>query len=279
MLASLRKFLWVMGAALLLANSSVRAAGMSPDPTGIWYDPAQPGWGMSITQQGDTMFVVLFLYDQGHEPTWLVASNVIDTGQTVNFLVGEAFAGNLFRTTGPFFEVPSDVTPLAITPAGNIQLAYIGGTNNISLMYRVDGVTVTKTVQPQTWRSNVADLLGTFTGGVFLVAPSPPCAEPLAITPQFATFTVLQGSTPDTVKMTWGTGIDTLCTMTGAYTQQGQLGSLAGPLKCGPVPSPSTNVGTLTISAMSVGKFGFSGAALLQSPTCTHAGTAGGVKS
>jgi hypothetical protein len=278
MLASLRKFLWVMGAALLLANSSVRAAGMSPDPTGIWYDPAQPGWGMSITQQGDTLFVVLFLYDQGHEPTWLVASNVIDTGQTVNFLVGEAFAGNLFRTTGPFFETPSDATPLAITPAGNIQLAYIGGTSNISLMYRVDGVTVTKTVQPQTWRSNVADLLGTFSGGVFLNAPSA-CQAQEAITPQFATFTIVQGSTADTVKMTWGTGIDTVCAMTGTYVQQGQRGSLAGPVQCGPVPNPSTDVGTLTISAMSVGPFGFSGAAVLQSGSCTHAGTAGGVRS
>ncbi|HEX7558948.1 MAG TPA: hypothetical protein VF386_07105, partial [Usitatibacter sp.] len=137
--------------------------------------------------------------------------------------------------------------------------------------------TVNKSVQPQTWRSSVADLIGTFSGGVFLDAPSP-CQAQLAIAPQFSAFTIVQGSTPDAVQMTWGTGIDTLCVMTGTYTQQGRLASLVGPVKCGPVPNPVADAGTLTISQMTVGRYGFSGAAVLQSGSCTHFGTAGGVK-
>ena len=44
-----RKMIAVSFWALSLAVPSVHAAGMTPDPTGIWYDPAQPGWGMGIT--------------------------------------------------------------------------------------------------------------------------------------------------------------------------------------------------------------------------------------
>ena len=99
----LRSIPRVLGILLALACSSAARRADDPDPTGMWYDPGQPGWGVSVTQQGETIFVVLFVYDANHNPQWFVASNVVDTGQFVNTLVGEAYAGPLYRTNGASF--------------------------------------------------------------------------------------------------------------------------------------------------------------------------------
>src|SRR5664279_1199043 len=116
MQAFLRKAIAVSLWALSLAIPSVHAAGMTPDPTGIWYDPAQPGWGMGITQQGDTIFAVLFVYDASHKPTWLVASNVVDTGIELDPVGGQVFSGPLYRTSGPFLSLIHISEPTRRTP-------------------------------------------------------------------------------------------------------------------------------------------------------------------
>ena len=40
------------------------------DRTGSWFDPANSGWGFSLTEQGDVFGGVLFTYDAAGEPTW-----------------------------------------------------------------------------------------------------------------------------------------------------------------------------------------------------------------
>src|SRR5271154_2141263 len=122
---SARRIAAVALTSLCLAAPLANATRMTPDPTGMWYDPAQPGWGMSITQQGETIFVALFVYDANHNPEWFVASDVVDSGAVVNFLVGEAYAGTLYKTTGPAYAQPSDTTAFSATPVGTIQLAYV----------------------------------------------------------------------------------------------------------------------------------------------------------
>ncbi|HEX3096798.1 MAG TPA: hypothetical protein VHQ02_03725 [Usitatibacter sp.] len=34
--------------------TSVAHAAITPDPTGLWFDPAETGWGLGVAQQGDT---------------------------------------------------------------------------------------------------------------------------------------------------------------------------------------------------------------------------------
>ena len=77
-----RNILRILGTVVSLAIGTVQAAPMTPDPTGMWYDPANPGWGLSVTEQGETLFVALFIYDANHKPAWYVASNVVDSGCT-----------------------------------------------------------------------------------------------------------------------------------------------------------------------------------------------------
>jgi uncharacterized secreted protein with C-terminal beta-propeller domain len=40
------------------------------DRTGHWFAPAQQGWGLSLTEQGDVIGGVLFAYNAAGEPTW-----------------------------------------------------------------------------------------------------------------------------------------------------------------------------------------------------------------
>lgn len=47
------------------------------DYTGMWTRTDSPGWGFSITSQGDTTVVLSFLYDQAGDPRWVNSSNAI----------------------------------------------------------------------------------------------------------------------------------------------------------------------------------------------------------
>lgn len=40
------------------------------DRTGSWFDPRNPGWGLTLTEQGDVLGGVLFTYDAAGAPTW-----------------------------------------------------------------------------------------------------------------------------------------------------------------------------------------------------------------
>ncbi len=72
----------------------------------LWWNPAESGWGINLTQQGSTIFAVWFTYDQSGNPLWL---SVTATPQ------GGAYAGTLYQASGPPFDAvpfnPANVDP------------------------------------------------------------------------------------------------------------------------------------------------------------------------
>ena len=44
--------------------------GKEVDHSGLWFDPSNPGWGLSITEQGPFNGAALFYYDLAGNPTW-----------------------------------------------------------------------------------------------------------------------------------------------------------------------------------------------------------------
>ncbi len=42
----------------------------APDRTGIYFDPAEPGWGLSVTTEGDARGALLYYYAADGEPRW-----------------------------------------------------------------------------------------------------------------------------------------------------------------------------------------------------------------
>lgn len=129
-------------------NASTSAA--APNFQALWYaSPAEsePGWGVNIAHQGDTLFATWFTYD-ADGPMWLVMSN----GAKVS---GNLYRGSLYRTTGPVFSA----TPF--TPA-NVRLNEVGtasfdfsneGAGTFS--YTVNGVSGSKPITRQVFSSPV----------------------------------------------------------------------------------------------------------------------------
>lgn len=43
------------------------------DHSGTWFDPSNPGWGFSLTDQGDVLGAIIYTYDAAGTPTWLAS--------------------------------------------------------------------------------------------------------------------------------------------------------------------------------------------------------------
>lgn len=126
----------------------VYSAVSTPNYTALWWNPGEPGWGLNVSHQGDTLFATLFTYARDGAALWLVASNLARQPDG-------SFSGALLRTSGPpFNHVPW--TPISISDVGTMSLRFPDHGTAI-LTYTFGGVTVTKWMARQ--------LLGTCTPG------------------------------------------------------------------------------------------------------------------
>jgi hypothetical protein len=266
-------------------GSAQAAAAVSPDPAGLWYDPAESGWGLSISQQGDKLFAVLFVYDTANRPVWYVASD-IDTSSGTVFTPLFTVSGKLYRTAGPWFGGVFDPHAVTVTEVGTLTLRFAQPTPQpLGVSYIIDGTTVEKIAQPQTFGTSASDLVGNFEGGLQIMGrSSTACADPGLAPPASVAFK-FQGTATGLgqFRFLWGR-VDTFCAASGSYTQKGQLGSLSGRVGCAAkgntdissVPAPDDP--QLQLDNLVINEHGFSGAATVQSGTCTYSGSFGGVR-
>jgi len=112
-----------------------------------WNSPpeSEPGWGINIAHQGDTLFATLFSYGADGRGTWFVMSDGKREAGT------RRYSGTLFRTTGPVFNA-SPWTPATAQPVGTMSLAFTDG-NRGQLDYTVNGVAVAKRIERQVFAS------------------------------------------------------------------------------------------------------------------------------
>ncbi|MEO8738826.1 MAG: hypothetical protein ABI537_03880 [Casimicrobiaceae bacterium] len=112
-----------------------------------WAAPAgsEAGWGVNVTHQGDTLFATWFTYGHDGKPLWLSAT-------AVKSAFG-GFAGNLYRTTGPAFDVtPFDSSRVLRAAVGTARFTFTDGNSGI-FAYTVDGVARAKAITRQVFRS------------------------------------------------------------------------------------------------------------------------------
>ena len=100
--------------------------------TDLWWGGAsQNGWGVAITQQGDTAFAVWYTYDEQGRATWFV----VPDGR-VNASGG--FDGTIYRTTGaPWIGVGYDASRFVASPAGTFSFA-VGSDGNATMRYKIE---------------------------------------------------------------------------------------------------------------------------------------------
>ena len=273
----------LVAAAALCASAIAHASGMSPDPTGLWWVPQESGWGLSLVQQSNVVVAVLFVYDDAQRPAWYVATTS-DTGVHLDPIGEEIFGGTLYRTSGPWFSGPFDPRAVNATAVGTLQIAYVPASTgkNIALSYSVNGVSVAKTMQPQTWGTTVGPIRGVYSGGfAFPSVPLPVDCNALAdLFRAPSSFNVVDGGTlpGDQLTIGWGTGVDTVCDIHGTYVQRGRLGRLDGYLSCQPVGFPPSTDMTITLSDIDANENGFHAVATLRRSHCTYVGRFGGVR-
>ena len=210
-------------AALLVCLSApfASATTVPTDFTDMWWIPAESGWGANVIQQGDTLFITLFVYGTNGQPTWFVGPATTYQGTVGN---AQRFTGTLYQVTGPYFGAP-------LFDRNNVNVREVGAITflaplvaSATLSYSVDGVNVTKELARQTWRtenlagSYIGATIGTFTG----------CASNGAnIT--VASYGVTQNGTAVTLTEV---SSSYTCTYTGTLTQTGRMGSITGAGTC-----------------------------------------------
>jgi len=256
-----------LAAALLVAAVAlpVQATTFATDASDLWWNPAENGWGVNVAQQADTLFLTFFVYSPPGNPTWYVASSVSYVGTTNGSVV---YSGALYQTDGTWFGSVWNPSAFGFRQVGTVTFS-MDSVSTATLAYTVDGVSVSKRIERQTWLFN--DISGSYLGAT--AGTWSGCAvngyveEPgtLSITQ------TISGTTSNAVlTFTYAGGT---CTYSGPYTQAGRMGSIAGTYSC----SDGTG-GSFTGLEIEGNISGVTARGILQSGSCTWFGRIGGLR-
>ena len=119
----------------------------------LYYDPQQPGSGVSVVQQLETAFITLYTYGADGRPTWLVASDarVIAYASPGGLPV---FSGTLYKTEGSYHGGPYEPSKSKVIPVGTVSVEALDR-DRLRLHYTAEGVSVVREVQRYTFAQPV----------------------------------------------------------------------------------------------------------------------------
>ena len=111
-----------------------------------WAGPQENGWGLSISQQGSTLFVVLYIYDAAGKPQWVVMP---DARWNTAF---DSVSGSLYQPTGsPLSNY--DASRFVVGAAVGTATIDFASTSSATLRYTVNGASGNKTITRQVFGS------------------------------------------------------------------------------------------------------------------------------
>ncbi|MBL8524465.1 MAG: hypothetical protein JNN20_12310 [Betaproteobacteria bacterium] len=122
---------------------------LTNDYTDLWWNPAESGWGMNITQKGNNMFVAWYGYDTNGRPLFATMP-----GGT--FSDARTFTSRFYTTTGPWFgSTPFDSSRVAAQDVGSAELNFLNR-DNATFTFTIRGVTQTKNITRQRFGGDVS---------------------------------------------------------------------------------------------------------------------------
>jgi hypothetical protein len=273
-----RLFRRLAAAVALAASIGAHAAtAVVNDVTDLWFNPDESGWGVNLIQQANVAFATLFVHDEDGRAHWFVGSELDAAPASAGKPV--VFVGKLYETTGPVFSASAfDPAKVTVREVGRMTFEFPFRTTPASLVsigrltYTVDGVTVVKQVQRQTWAFN--DLSGQYYGvRVTQISPATPGCSTRVGTQVFDSIDLAHLGGSLAMTATHGSPVDESCRYTGAYVQEGHMGTLGGTYSC----SSGAN-GTFTLSQMEGGRNGFFAAYAATDRTCLVVGNFSAVR-
>lgn len=114
---------------------------------GLWWNaPAQsePGWGVSFTHQGNTIYATWFTYDERGKPWWLAAVMQPQIG------VGLMYGGDLYAFDGPPLGSKFDSARVSGNLVGDATVWLADGNRGV-FTTTVGGYTQSKRIERQIW--------------------------------------------------------------------------------------------------------------------------------
>ena len=113
--------------------------------TGLWWNPSESGWGMSLTEHGNTIFAAIYTYDQTGQPSWYVMSNC--------HLSANSCSGTLFNVTGGSPPTaPWNGSARVVTAVGSGTLVF-ADSNAAVFTFTVNGITNVKAITREIFAS------------------------------------------------------------------------------------------------------------------------------
>lgn len=260
----MRKFFAALAASFALAAPATHANTVTTDFTDLWWVSTESGWGANVIQQQDILFVTLFVYGPNNAPIWYVGSAIQYQGlQSGQF----TFTGPLYQTSGPYFGA-STFNPASVTNRQVGALTFrTASSSTATITYTVDGVSVIKNVERQTFR--LQDFGGSYRGAT--IGTYAGCTSGNGPYESPAIFTVTQNQRSIQVHEA-GSGYT--CTYLGAYEPSGNAGNASGSGTCSDGFAQNW-----TASEMKVGLDGFTAAFTGRiGASCVFTGRIGGVR-
>jgi hypothetical protein len=113
-----------------------------PPYSGIWWGgPLQDGWGLSVEQQGETVFATWYTYGADFEPVWFY----MPAGQKA---ANGKYTGTLYRTTGsPWAGFHYDGRTTQSIAVGTMELQFATDAKSGTMTSVVDGRTIVNPIQ------------------------------------------------------------------------------------------------------------------------------------
>jgi len=189
-----------------------------------WWTPSESGWGASVLQQRDVLFIDLFVYGSDGRPTWFTVAAFLQPA-TGNGHV--TFLGDLYINAGPWYGSTFNPAVVANRRVGTLTFD-ADSSDSATMTYSVDGVLVTKSVTRQLWAYE--DFTGSYSGGVIYDLAQCANAASNGHVEELGNVTVSQ-TTNTVFNMTTQSGT-TSCTWGGTYSQLGHMGSVVGTYSC-----------------------------------------------
>ena len=183
----------------------------SADLTDLWWNPAEPGWGVTFVQAENFIFATFFLYDAATKPTWY-------TGQMSRDSNG-IWSGPLYLTSGSYFGAPYNVAMRGTTQVGMVTFTPSNESAG-ALTYNVGTVAVAKPLQRQSLQA--IQFGGTYIGAAVVDTYNCTDNRPVSTARRFVDASASQGAGGATqINFSFTTG--GTCSFNGLAVQSGRL--------------------------------------------------------
>ncbi len=261
-----KRFAFVAIAGLMI-SASAAAQNLGTSLTDLWWNPAEPGWGVTIDHQQNFMFMTFYVYRADGSPYWVTASlqKVGTSGLGTTPIV---FSGTVYESHGPYFGAAYSAA------ATNNPVGTITFTGNswvtATIQYSVNGVAVTKQVERITLQT--VDYSAEYDGAMqYQTFNCTSTAKNGLLVTDFGKLTIAQSG--NAFNMT-AQGSQSSCTFNGTYSQKGSLGLANGNYSC-----TDGTIGTFALGPIQWNFYGMTAGFTGQNQQCAFSGAVGGVTS